>query len=259
MDITMIISIIIAFASLITAFVLDGGHVDSLLEPTAAMIVFGGTFGAVGVSFKSSVLAKLPKIIVIAFKRQKQDRQQIIDTFWKVSNLARTSGLLSLETEIQNNTYDRFIVEGLQLVMDGTDPEIIKKTLENKVDNMEYRHSKGIAVFEAAGGFAPTMGIIGTVMGLVHVLGNLGGDANSLGPQIAIAFIATLYGVGSANLLWLPIANKLKELDTDEIVTKNMMMDGILMVQEGGNPALIVERLKGYLDDEKEEREEGEQ
>jgi chemotaxis protein MotA len=257
MDITMIISIIVAFASLILAFVLDGGEVSKLLEPTAALIVFGGTFGAVGVSFKSSVLVKLPKIIVIAFKKQKQDRKEIVDTFWKVSNLARTSGLLSLETEIQNNTYDKFIVEGLQLVMDGTDPEIIKKTLENKVDNMEYRHSKGIAVFEAAGGFAPTLGIIGTVMGLVHVLSNLS-DPSTLGPKIAVAFIATLYGVGSANLLWLPIANKLKELDTDEIVTKNMMMDGILMVQEGGNPALIVERLKGYLDDEKEKGEEGE-
>jgi chemotaxis protein MotA len=200
----------------------------------------------------------LPKIIGIGFRKQKIDRQGIVDTFYKISNLARTSGLLSLETEIQNNTYDKFIVEGLQLVMDGTDPEIIKKTLENKVDNMEYRHSKGIAVFEAAGGFAPTMGIIGTVMGLVHVLGNLD-DPDKLGPQIAVAFIATLYGIGSANLLWLPFANKLKELDTDEIVSKNMMMDGILMVQEGGNPALIVERLKGYLDDEKEEREEGEQ
>ncbi len=106
MDITMIISILLAFVSLITAFVLDGGHVHSLLEPTAAMIVFGGTFGAVGVSFKSDVLKKIPKILVIAFKRQKQDRQQIVDTFFKISNLARTSGLLSLETEIQTNTYD---------------------------------------------------------------------------------------------------------------------------------------------------------
>jgi chemotaxis protein MotA len=136
--------------------------------------------------------------------------------------------------------------------MDGTDPEIIKKILETKLDNMEYRHSKGIAVFEAAGGYAPTLGIIGTVMGLVHVLGNLsGGDTGALAGSIAVAFIATLYGIGTANLMWLPIANKLKELDTDELVTKNMMMDGILMIQEGGNPALIVERLKGYLDDEK--------
>ncbi len=251
MDISTIISIVIAFASLILAFVLEGGHVGSLLQPTAALIVFGGTIGAIGVSFRSSILKKLPKVITIAFKRQKQDRQEIINTIYKLSNMARTGGLLSLESEIQNNTYDKFIVDGLQMIMDGTDPEIIKKTMECKLDNMEYRHSKGISVFEAAGGFAPTMGVIGTVMGLVHVLGNLS-NPDELGPQIAVAFIATLYGVGSANLLWLPLANKLKELDTDELVTKNMMMDGILMIQEGGNPALIVERLKGYLDDEKE-------
>ena len=251
MDISTIISIVIAFASLILAFVLEGGHVGSLLQPTAALIVFGGTIGAIGVSFRSSILKKLPKVITIAFKRQKQDRQEIINSIYKLSNMARTGGLLSLESEIQNNTYDKFIVDGLQMIMDGTDPEIIKKTMECKLDNMEYRHSKGISVFEAAGGFAPTMGVIGTVMGLVHVLGNLS-NPDELGPQIAVAFIATLYGVGSANLLWLPLANKLKELDTDELVTKNMMMDGILMIQEGGNPALIVERLKGYLDDEKE-------
>lgn len=251
MDISTIISIVIAFASLILAFVLEGGHVGSLLQPTAALIVFGGTIGAIGVSFRSSILKKMPKVITIAFKRHKQDRQEIINIIYKLSNMARTGGLLSLETEIQNNTYDKFIVDGLQMIMDGTDPEIIKKTMESRLDNMEYRHSKGISVFEAAGGFAPTMGVIGTVMGLVHVLGNLS-NPDELGPQIAVAFIATLYGVGSANLLWLPLANKLKELDTDELVTKNMMMDGILMIQEGGNPALIVERLKGYLDDEKE-------
>lgn len=251
MDISTIISIVIAFASLLVAFVLEGGHIGSLLQPTAALIVFGGTIGAVGVSFRSSILKKLPKVVAIAFKRHKQDRQEIINTIYKLANMARTGGLLSLESEIQSNNYDKFIVDGLQMIMDGTDPEIIKKTMESRLDNIEYRHSKGISVFEAAGGFAPTMGVIGTVMGLVHVLGNLS-NPDELGPQIAVAFIATLYGVGSANLLWLPLANKLKELDTDELVTKNMMMDGILMIQEGGNPALIVERLKGYLDDEKE-------
>lgn len=258
MDIFTLLSLIFGFGMLVTAFVLEGGHLHSLLEPTAAMIVFGGTIGAVCVSFKSEDLKRLPKIIRIAFTKQKQDKQGIIDVFFKMANLARTSGLLSLETELQTGTYDKFIVEGLQLVMDGTDPEIIKKTLENKVDNMEFRHSKGISIFEAAGGYSPTMGVTGTVMGLVHVLGSLE-DTTTLGPKIAVAFIATLYGVGFANLAWLPIAHKLKELDTDEIVTKNMMMDGILMIQEGGNPALIVERLKGYLDDEKEKGEEGEQ
>lgn len=260
MDLGMIISMIFAFAMLIVAFVLDGGHVGALLEPTAAMIVIGGTIGAVGVSFPMSVMRKVPKVLSIAFRNQKQDRKEIVQTFYKVANLARTNGLLSLENELQSSEYDTFIKDGLQLVMDGTDPEIIKKILETKLDNMEYRHAKGIAVFEAAGGFSPTLGILGTVMGLVHVLGNLGGgDTTALAGSIAVAFIATLYGVGMANLVWLPIANKLKELDTDELVTKNMMMDGILMIQEGGNPALIVERLKGYLDDEKEGEEVREQ
>lgn len=257
MDITIIVSLIFAFASLLAAFVLEGGHMGALLQPTAALIVFGGTFGAIGVSYPAAILAKIPKVIGIVFKKHKYDREEIIDTFYKIANLARTSGLLSLENELQNNEYDPFIKQGLQLVMDGTDPEVIKKILENKLDNMEHRHSKGISIFEAAGGFAPTMGVLGTVMGLVHVLGNLS-NPDELGPQIAVAFIATLYGVGSANLIWLPIANKLKELDTDELVTKNMMLDGILMIQEGGNPALIVERLKGYLDDEKEGTEERE-
>lgn len=259
MDIGMIISMIFAFAMLIGAFVLEKGHLAALLAPTAAMIVIGGTLGAVGISFPMSVLKKIPKVLGIAFRNHKQERQEIIQTFYKIANMARTNGLLSLENELQSNEYDPFIKDGLQLVMDGTDPEIIKKILETKLDNMEYRHSKGIAVFEAAGGFAPTLGVLGTVMGLVHVLGNLTGDTAVLGESIAVAFIATLYGVGTANLIWLPIANKLKELDTDELVTKNMMMDGILMIQEGGNPALIVERLKGYLDDEKKGEEVREQ
>lgn len=259
MDLGMIISMIFAFAMLIGAFVMEKGHLAALLAPTAAMIVIGGTFGAVGISFPMSVLKNVPKVLGIAFRNHKQNRQEIIQTFYKIANLARTNGLLSLETELQNNDYDPFIKDGLQLVMDGTDPEIIKKILETKLDNMEYRHSKGISVFEAAGGFAPTLGVLGTVMGLVHVLGNLTGDTAVLGESIAVAFIATLYGVGTANLIWLPIANKLKELDTDELVTKNMMMDGILMIQEGGNPALIVERLKGYLDDEKKGEEVREQ
>ncbi len=259
MDLAMIISIIFAFGMLIGAFVLDGGHVGALLSLTPAMIVIGGTIGVVGVSFPVSVLKNIPKVLGIAFRNKKENRKEIIEIFYKIANIARSNGLLSLETELQNNQYDPFIKDGLQLVMDGTDPEIIKKILETKLDNMEFRHSKGIAVFEAAGGYAPTLGVLGTVMGLVHVLGNLSGDTAALGESIAIAFIATMYGVGTANLLWLPIATKLKEIDTDELVTKNMMMDGILMIQEGGNPALIVERLKGYLDDEKEGEEVREQ
>jgi chemotaxis protein MotA len=124
---------------------------------------------------------------------------------------------------------------------------------------MEHRHEKGIAIFEAAGGFSPTMGVLGTVMGLVHVLGDLS-NPDELGGKIAVAFIATLYGVGAANLLYLPIASKLKELNSDEVMAKNMMMEGIQLLRSGSNPAFMKEQLKGYLEDEKEiQSEEGEQ
>jgi len=133
----------------------------------------------------------------------------------------------------------------------------MKHTLETKISNMEERHSKGISIFEAAGGYAPTMGVVGTVLGLINVLANLN-DMEALGGKVATAFIATLYGIASANILWLPIATKLKELDGDETVTKYMMLDGIIMLQNGSNPILIREHLEGYLEDEKEKTQRGE-
>jgi chemotaxis protein MotA len=148
---------------------------------------------------------------------------------------------------------------GLRLVIDGADEDVLRQILETRIINMEHRHEKGIAIFEAAGGFAPTMGVLGTVMGLIHVLGDLS-DPNALGGKIAVAFIATLYGVGSANLMWLPIANKLKELNSDEVLASNMIIEAIQLLRTGSNPAFMKEQLKGYLEDEKEaETEEGEQ
>lgn len=249
MNIFLLISMFFAFISLIVAFVLEGGTVSSLLQPTAALIVFGGTFGAIGVSFSVKTLKKIPKLILIILRKQKSDRQAILESFVKLSNKIRKEGLLSLEVELRSDDYDPLMVTGLQLVIDGIDAENIKKTLEVRMENIDERHEKGIAIFEAAGGYAPTMGVIGTVMGLVHVLGNLN-NPDTLGPQIAVAFIATLYGVGSANLMWLPIANQLKEINAEEIATKSMITEGVIMIQEGSNPTLIQERLRGYLENE---------
>ncbi len=249
MDIVTLISLIFSFAALILAFIFDGGTVSALLKPTAALIVFGGTFGAVGISFPAKRLAKIPKLFLIAFKNKKDDRQRLLQYFLQVTNTVRKDGLLSLEREIENSEYnDEFLKSGFELVTDASDAENLRHTLETKISNMEERHSKGISIFEAAGGYAPTMGVLGTVMGLVHVLGDLS-NPEELGGKIAVAFIATLYGVGSANLIWLPIANKLKELDSDEVVTKYMMLDGIILLHNGSNPAIMEEHLKGYLDD----------
>lgn len=253
MDIVTLISLIFSFFALVLAFVLEGGLVQALLQPTAALIVFGGTIGVIGISFPGKSLVKLPKLIVKAFSKSKINRKELMDYLLDIAGIARREGLLALESEILNNKFDDdFIVTGLKMVIDGADAEILRSTLENKITNIQDRHAKGYAIFEAAGGYAPTMGVIGTVMGLVNVLADLS-NPDELGKKIAVAFIATLYGVGSANLIWLPIATKLKELDNEEITTKYMLLDGITMMQSGSNPAVIKENLRGYLENEKEE------
>ena len=257
MDIVSLIGIIISLGFLVFAFIFEGGVVGALLQPTAAMIVFGGVIGAVVTSFPKEALAKIPKVLRKVFTSKKQDRSEILVNFMELSTTARRDGLLALEHELETRDMNELTRTGLRLVIDGADEDVLKQVLETRVINMVHRHEKGIAIFEQAGGFAPTMGVLGTVMGMVTVLGNLG-DASTLGEKIAVAFIATLYGVASANLIFLPIANKLKELNSDEVMACNMIIEAILLLRTGSNPAFMKEQLKGYLEDEDEgETEEG--
>ncbi len=255
MDIVTLFSMVFTLIALIVAFVLEGGVVGSLLQPTAAIIVFGGTLGAVGVSFPGKQLKRFPSLLMKAFRTKKDERPTIITQLVEMSQKARREGLLSLEQEANSGKYDDFISTGIHLVSDGMEEEGIRRVLANRITTMEEESEKGIAIFEAAGGFAPTMGVLGTVMGLVQVLGNLS-DPGELGAKIAVAFIATLYGVGSANILWLPLANKLKEISSIEVRTKEMITEGILLLRAGGNPEYMKEHLKGYLVDEKESKKE---
>lgn len=247
MDIVTIGFLLFGFLIMIISFILEGGHLMALLAPTAAMIVFGGTIGAIGVSFTSSTLKKLPKIFGVLFKKHDRSLVKLIIYFKEIAYKTRKDGILSLENDLSDKNMDPFIKKGLQLIVDGTDPQVVKGVLELDLEASSERHKEGAAVFEAAGGFSPTMGIIGTVMGLVHVLGSLE-DPSSLGPKIAVAFIATLYGVGFANLAWLPIASKLKALDNEEFKEKNLIIEAIIAIQEGINPNTIAEKLKGFLD-----------
>lgn len=247
MDIVTIGFLLFGFLIMIISFILEGGHLMALLAPTAAMIVFGGTIGAIGVSFPSSTLKKLPKIFGVLFKKHDRNLVKLIIYFKEIAYKTRKDGILSLENDLSDKNMDPFIKKGLQLIVDGTDPQVVKGVLELDLEAASERHKEGAAVFEAAGGFSPTMGIIGTVMGLVHVLGSLE-DPSSLGPKIAVAFIATLYGVGFANLAWLPIASKLKALDNEEFKEKNLIIEAIMAIQEGINPNTIAEKLKGFLD-----------
>ncbi|WP_027623118.1 flagellar motor protein [Clostridium lundense] len=247
MDIVTVGFLVFGFLIMIISFILEGGHITALLAPTAAMIVFGGTVATVGVSFPASTLKKLPKIFGVLFKKHDGNLVKLIIYFKEVAYKTRKDGLLSLENDLSDNNMDPFIKKALQLIVDGTDPQVVKGVLELDVEAASERHKEAASMFEAAGGFSPTMGIIGTVMGLVHVLGSLE-DPSSLGPKIAVAFIATLYGVGFANLAWLPIAAKLKALDNEEFKEKVLIMEAVLAIQEGVNPNTISEKLKGFLD-----------
>lgn len=259
MDITTIVGLILGLAGVLVGFVLEGGHLTSLIGLSSAVIVFGGTFGATIVGTPLEELKKLPQWLKIAFANQSYGTEEAYHTLVHFAEKARQEGLLSLEQELET-IEDKFTQEGMQLVIDGTDPEVTRSILESNIAVMENRHKVGIGVFEAAGGFSPTLGIIGTVMGLIHVLGNIT-DPDSLSSSIAAAFTATLYGVMAANLIFLPIANKLKIKDKMETEIMEMIMDGIISIQSGENPAILKEKLKthlGYMPEHKNPEEESE-
>lgn len=248
MDIGILVGVFIAFGSLIAGFLFEGGSLFSLMQLSAAIIVFGGTIGAVIISFPFSVIKKLPKVIVISFKKEENYIEEKIQYLKKVSMLTRKEGLLSLEAKINEDDMDSFMREGFQLIVDGLEESIVKSILETKLEQIVKRHENGINMLQSAGGYAPTMGIIGTVMGLVHVVGNLS-DPTAIGPEIAAAFMATLYGIASANILWLPMANKLKVLNDNEVNEKEMLIEAVLLIHQGINPNALESKLKEYLND----------
>jgi chemotaxis protein MotA len=240
--------LIIGVFSLIIAFALEGGELGGLLVGTAAMIVFGGTLGAVGVSFPWRDVKRFFSVMRMAFRDYTGRPADVILYFVDVANIARKQGILALEGLMKSQQdLNPLTKVGLQLVADGTEPQLIKDILELYVENRSERHRDGFAMFESAGGFAPTMGIIGTVMGLVHVLGNLS-DPGKLGPSIAVAFIATLYGVASANLIWLPLGARLKARDKLETLEGAMIVEGVMLIAQGVSPRIVEEKLQAYLD-----------
>lgn len=245
MDIATVVGLVLGIASMLIAFVMEGGSPLALIGISAGIIVFGGTIGAVFISFPMSKLRSAAALLKIAFTTKTEDPLQIIDELVSLANTARREGILSLEERVESYT-DPFFKNGVRLVVDGVDPELARGIMETELMYIESRHEAGAGIFEAAGGYAPTMGIIGTVMGLIHVLGNLS-DVSKLGPLIATAFIATLYGVGSANILWLPIANKLKLKSKEEVLVRELMLEGILSIQAGENPTILAQKLRVFL------------
>lgn len=246
MDILSIIGVIAGFGAILGGNALEGGHIGGLLNGPAALIVLGGTFGA------AALQTPLP-LLRLAVRRLKWvvlppaiDFQAGISKLVQWSNAARKEGLLGLES-IVDAERDGFARKGLQLLLDGSEPDAIRNTLELDSDLWEQRELDAARFYESMGGYSPTIGIIGAVMGLIHVMGNLA-DPSKLGPGIAVAFVATIYGVAFANLLALPVASKLKSRARSEACYREMMIEGILGIAEGENPRTIEMKLAGFAE-----------
>jgi chemotaxis protein MotA len=239
------IGIGIAFASLLVSAMMDGTSPAAFLNISALITILGGTAGVTLASVGMQSMKRIPSLFKMVFAAEPPDMRGRLDLLVSLADQARREGLLALDSQLAEID-DTFTRNALQLVVDGTDPEMVHAILEAEVDGMAARHEAGGAPFEKAGGFAPTMGIIGTVMGLVHVLENLSAPA-TLGPSISSAFLATLMGVGSANVIFLPIANRLKAISTEEIELRMMTLEGILSIQAGDNPRLVADKLMSYL------------
>jgi chemotaxis protein MotA len=238
----------LAMISILGAAVVEAGNVGilfSLMNAPSAMIVFGGTVGALIVAFPLERVTKLGKVLGVAFRQEATSDRQLVGLFVRLAERARREGLLALETEAEG-IEDYSIKKGVLLVVDGTDPELVREIMEADVGSMSERHEGNFAMFAAAGGFAPTMGIIGTVMGLVNVLSHLD-KPEELGKSIATAFIATLYGVLSANVFWLPIGERLKQRNKEEVARRTLAVEGVMAVQAGDNPRVVREKLEAFL------------
>ncbi|SFG72802.1 flagellar motor protein [Sporolactobacillus nakayamae] len=246
MDVATVIGLLVGLLSLVIGFLMEGGELIALLKITAFLIVFGGTFGAVIVSFPGKILAKAPFILKYAFIKPKERSGDTIIKLIDLANISRREGLLALEGEQSNFQNDSFMSNGIQMVVDGVDSDVIDDILNRDIELYEQKILSIARMFESAGGYAPTMGIIGTVMGLVHVLGSLE-DAAALGPAIAVAFIATLYGVGSANVIYLPIFTKIKNNLASEIMIRQLKTEGILSIQYGESTMILKKKLYAFL------------
>jgi chemotaxis protein MotA len=217
----------------------------ALLNMPAMLIVLGGTFGATMAGTSFANIKAIPALYKKAFLSEPPDLNGRVTELVGYAEKARRDGLLALDEQL-STVEDPFTKKGLQLVVDGTDPELVAEVLDAENDALRKRHQQGAQPFEKAGGSAPTMGIIGTVFGLVHVLQNLD-QPETLGPSISAAFIATLLGVASANVVFLPVANRLKQLSAEELHFRSMTLEGILAIQAGDNPRMVKEKLITYV------------
>ncbi|WP_318616479.1 flagellar motor stator protein MotA [Sporosarcina sp. YIM B06819] len=246
MDVSTVFGLIIGIVALLVGMVMKGVALGSLFNVAAILIIIMGTIASVVIAFPMNELKRVPKLFGVIFKEQKlASDADIIRMFSGWADVARREGLLSLEAKT-DEIQDPFLKNGLGLAVDGQNADYIRDVLSEEVDAMEERHSAGSLIFSQAGTYAPTLGVLGAVIGLIAALNNMN-DIDALGAAIAAAFVATLLGIFTGYVLWHPFANKLKRKSADEVRQKKMMVEGILSVLEGEAPRVIEQKLASYL------------
>lgn len=247
MDIFLLIGIVVGLMTVVVGMIVKGADISVLANPAAAIIIIIGTIAAVMNSFPKKDFLRIPKIFGVLFREKKSENlTAIIEQLADLSQTARRDGLLSLESVIQNID-NKFMKKGLGMVVDGIEQEYITEVLNSEIESMEERHRIGASVFSTAGGAAPTLGVLGAVIGLIGALGNLN-DVEKLGHMIAAAFVATLYGIFLGYVVCHPFASRLKRKSNEEINTMRIILEGILSIQAGENPKSIILKLSGMVE-----------
>ncbi len=257
MNLATVLGLVIALVFILGSVVVEGGHLAALINLPAAMIVFGGTFGASVITARLEDVKNLPRVLRIAFMSDVPEPTEVARKLIEMAKLARREGFLGLEREVKAlELSNPFMAKALQMVADGTSPETVTEVLHTELSQMARRHGRGGEFLMTMGGLAPTLGVTGTVMGLVHMMGKID-DPSSMGPAIASAFLATLYGVASANVVFIPLATKLKSLSQGEREVCEMVIEGVRAIQRGDSPILVAEALKAFLPPERRDRLDG--
>jgi len=243
--------VLLGLIGIVGGLLLEGGSVSQILQPTAAMIVFGGTLGAILLQFPLPVVFSAFRRLAHVFFEPNRDPREAVRQLVHYANQARRNGIVSLDAELED-IQDLFMKKCLMLAVDGTEPQELRKMMELELDHQSEYEEKIPQVFESAGGFSPTIGIIGAVLGLIQVMQHLD-KIDEVGRGIAVAFVATIYGVGAANLVLLPSAGKLRIRIREEQITREMTIEGVVSILEGMNPRMLETRLLGFLTDGKSE------
>jgi chemotaxis protein MotA len=247
MDLMTIIGLVLSLAIVGVVMVMDGGSPAELFaHPGAILLTMGGAIAATLISYPMKSLANIPKWFMLTVMGPSYEAEEAIQSLTQMADKARREGLLALEEE-SKKVDDEFLQRGLMMVVDGVDPSQVRAILEIEIHHLQERHEQGgINFFSAAGGYGPTMGIIGTVMGLISVLQELD-NPGELGASIAAAFLATLWGILSANIIWLPLAGKLRHKSEEEVAYRRLLLEGILALQSGENPRIVKDKLNAFL------------